>query len=160
MNDTSIPAPTPSDAIPSRDLASVARENVAAARASEPPTGYRQGETVVVSHGDVPELRADDAIVGERSAGGEVMHVDGPAYVAAAGPNKGEIIQQVRDGNGAVLGVPVSRLTARGRAGSARVGYTRGFEAAWERAFGSGRRPESEGKWIEVSPGRKRLVKE
>lgn len=150
---------SPASSIPSRELSGGVISGEAAA--SVPPPAFTPGARVKITRGEVPELRADDAVVGERSAIGVSARIDGPAYEAKGGPHKGEIIQQVREeGTGAVLGVPVSRLSSRDHHERPRVGYSRAYSAAFDAAFKSASVPAAEEKWVEVSPGRMRLVKE
>lgn len=127
----------------------------------DPPPVRANGTAVRVTHGDVPQMRKDDAIVGERRADGVRGRIDGAPYVAVGGPHKGELIQPIREeGTGAVLGVPSSRLEDVSGAGSAaRVGYSRRYEAAFEDVFGKDRTSSRDG-WEEISPGRWRKKKE
>ncbi len=121
-----------------------------------PPPCMEMGTRVKVTRGDIPQLRKDDAIVGERRADGVMGRIDGAAYVSNGGAHKGELIQPIReDGTGAVLGVPTSLLErARGGGGGRpRAGYSPTFASAYEAAFGKDHKASTKG-WREVSPGR------
>lgn len=133
---------------------------VAPSQADAPPPCMAPGTKVRVTHGDVPQMRADDAVVGERDAAGVSGRIDGPAYVAAAGPNKGDLIQPIReDGTGAVLGVPASRLTSETHVTSRVFGSSRRYAEAYEAAFGAKPAARDDGKWVQTGVGRRRLVK-
>ena len=96
------------------------------------------GSKVRITHGDIPELRKDDATVLERGATGVVGRVEGAPYVSRGGPHKGELIQPIREeGTGMVLVVPASRLERSDRLGVSRVGYSRKYAENYDRIFGS-----------------------
>ena len=86
--------------------------------------------------------RDDFVVAGERSAVGLRGKVDGDAYVAVGGPNKGSVVQPIREeGTGNLLAVPVERLARpTGSRGSsrARVGYSRRYADAYDRIFKKG----------------------
>lgn len=127
-----------------------------AAEAAGPAPVMANGTRVRVTRGDVPQLRKDDQIIGERGAAGVTGRIDGTPYVAASGAHRGELIQPIREeGSGAVLGVPTSLLERAGGGGGGRprAGYSPTFAAAFEAAFGKDHEADRKG-WREVSPGR------
>lgn len=116
--------------------------NVANEKPADVPDSLTDGESIVVTKGDVPQDRDDFVVAGERSAVGLRGKVDGDAYVAVGGPNKGSVVQPIREeGTGNLLAVPVERLArpTGSRGGSrARVGYSRKYAEAYDRIFKKG----------------------
>lgn len=114
--------------------------DVANEKPADVPDSLTEGEGVVVTKGEVPQDRDDFVVAGERSAVGLRGKVSGDAYVAVGGPNKGSVVQPIREeGTGHLLAVPVERLARRHGsrgASTARVGYSRKFAENFDRIFG------------------------
>lgn len=102
----------------------------------EGPKGLREGERVVIQRGDAAPT---DEVAG-RTVTGSAGRVVGQPYVSVAGPNKGDIIQVVKDETtGENLGVPISRLSVRGATERRAFGWSRSYEQGYERVFGKKR---------------------
>lgn len=89
------------------------------------------------AHQDTQGLDGSPGGGSTRLAGAKVR-VDGNAYIAKAGPNKGKLCQQVKDPTtGRLYAVPTDKLRGvQGGRRGASVGWTPGYDEAWERVFG------------------------
>lgn len=96
-----------------------------------PSTTYANGSHVEITKGDCAATEFGP----DHSVGGVRARVDGQPYVAQKGPNAGKIIQPVRDGAGMVYGVPVERLRQESGHGRPAVGWSRAYEANYDRIF-------------------------
>lgn len=92
------------------------------------------GARVKITRGEIP---SDDCSTTNESATGVEGRVDGAPYVAQEGPNKGEVIQPVRTDEGALLGVPASRVQ-RKEVGKARSHFSMPHvsQERWDSIFG------------------------
>lgn len=100
----------------------------------------KHGTKVRISRGDITN---DAGTQLESSVSGEIGRVDGRPYVAAAGPNKGKVIQPVTiEGTNTLVGVPTDRLSPADCVGHSRpsVGWSPSYEKAWENIFGKRKR--------------------
>ena len=123
--------------------------------ADVPAPVLKNGTRARIRGGEIPELRKDDLIVGERNADGVVGRVEGAPYISNGGVNKGELIQPIREeGTGMVFGVPARRLQTEDRLGASRVGASPRYAAAYDACFGGSKKSDE---WVEVRPGRKVL---
>lgn len=123
--------------------------------ADVPAPVLKNGTRARIRGGEIPELRSDDLVIGERNAEGVVGRVEGAPYLSQSGINKGELIQPIREeGTGMVLGVPARRLQTEERLGASRVGASPRYAAAYDACFGG---QKSDSKWVEVRPGVKVL---
>lgn len=119
------------------------------------PTAHQTGEKLVIDRGDLVPQHDSQMDRAGRSVGGSEVVALGECYVAATGPNRGEVIQQVRDTTThELVGVPLSKLRRRhGERGCSRP-VSRGFRVE-DGADAEARRAQ---RWVEVRPGVRRLV--
>ncbi len=121
------------------------------------PAHATPGDEAVISYGDVEASNDAQLRAPAESLAGRKVTVLPEAYESLGGPNKGRVIQQVRDNaTGAVHGVPVERLK-RGSGASVKVfrGWRQRFDdALTEQAH----KLEQQKKWVEVRPGVRRLA--
>lgn len=116
------------------------------------------GTKVRIQKGQIPDQDGKQTIA---SAGGMEARIDGAPYVAKGGPNKGRTMQPVKvegAGKDNLLAVPAEDLHVQ-RGSKSRGNFTTGFKSDEQHRKVFGRtRGESPKKWVEVAPGRHRLV--
>lgn len=140
------------------DQATILRRETVQNEKPDGPTGYAGGERLEVTKGDL--VAQDDAQMKapSRSVAGTTVEAIGDCYVSTDGPNKGQVVQQVRDAaTGELMAVPVSQMRRGvGGRGSSRpvVVMTREVPRDTSPAAVA----EREARWVEVRPGVRRLA--
>lgn len=99
--------------------------------------GLEPGARVKIQRGEAActdELSA-------RHVGGVTGRVVGDPYVSVGGPNKGDLIQVVKDeATGENLGVPIGRLSRESGSTRKSFGWSASYEREHERIFGKKKR--------------------
>ncbi len=122
------------------------------------PEAHAAGSRAIVTSGDLPDVHDSQMQAKGESAQGREVEVLGDTYVSQGGPNRGDLIEMVRDTKtGQLMGVPTRRLRrAQGDRASLMVsGFSRTYKTEEEARAAEASRSS---RWEQYAPGRYRLA--